>query len=583
MLRRARPPRAATPEALARAGRGAGWLLVAALAVVLTARASSLVAAIHSNADLAAPLAMADVLDRLPGSAAMTGNYGWWNGLWAAQVLHPLPGGTLTASYLPLTLTVVAIAALTAQAARLFGARAAVAVPLTAGAVATSTWIMDGAWSGRGPSWWGMVALGLLLVARTEAAPRRARALHAIAGVAVVLWCAAALSGDALAWTSIVLPALGVAVAAIATRRPRDATQPVAAAVAIAVLSVVVRAVAEGRGYLQRPSPVEFLGFDEAQAGTGNVVLGLEAVWRGPAGSTAGAAAGYLGALLVVVAVAAGVVALLAVVTGAWSPGARPDASSHGGGEPGAASGPGGATPAPGTTAPVDLRAPARVAWAAYWTTMIVGTVGAFVFSSASFVDGQPVSRYLFGVPFAAGALLALLAGRMRFAGPVLVPAGLLATLAVLGMARTAPVRTMEARTTDLPAVEAAARAEGVTRGYASYWSAYPMTVRSGFRLDVDPVGECPAPQGVGLCPMYLHYVDRSYVPRPGIRTFLLVDEGPGTVAGPGVWVTRPPTGPVPVATRQITPTLRMLVYDHDIAADLQDHVVTGDPLRHRD
>lgn len=77
MRRRALPP----PDALGRVGRVAGWVLVGALALLLVLRASGLVAAIHSNADLAAPLAMADLLDRFPGSATMTGNYGWWNGL----------------------------------------------------------------------------------------------------------------------------------------------------------------------------------------------------------------------------------------------------------------------------------------------------------------------------------------------------------------------------------------------------------------------------------------------------------------------------------------------------------------------
>lgn len=598
--RRTRP--IPSPELLARAGRTVGWALVAGLLVVLVARASSLVAAIHSNADLAAPLAMADLLDDLPGSAAMTGNYGWWNGLWAAQALHQLPGGTLTASYLPLALTVAAIAVLTVQAGRLYGGRAAMAVPLVAGAVASSTWLLHGAWSGRGPSWWGMVALGVLLVARAGPQPLPARVvvLHRILLAAVVVWCAAALSGDALAWTSIVAPGLAVGGAAIVTRRPRAAVLPIASAAAIAVLSVAIRWLAEDRGYLQRPSPVELVDFEEAQPGTGNLVLGLEAVWRGPDGSSAGAAAGYLGALLVAVAVGAGVVLLIAVLTRTWAPGDAPSTSSTDGttdpvderptgddggardDDPAGSDGDHGAAAA--SSGPTDdVTHPARVAWVTYWTAVLAAALVAFVFSGASFVDGQPVARYLFGVPFAAGALLAAQAGRMRFAAPVLAPAALLAALAILGLARTEPPRMREARTTDLPAIEAVARAERVTRGYASYWSSYPMSVRSAFRLQVDPVGECPAPQGTGLCPMFLHYVDRAYEPRPGIRSFLLVDDGPGSVAGPGVWVTRPPDGPTPVAVHQIGPNLRMLIYDHDLAADLQDHTVLGDPLRHRD
>lgn len=545
-----------------RAGRIAGWILVAALAVAVLGRAAGYAAAVHSHADMAAPLAMADLLDRYDGAAAMTGNYGWWNGLWIVQALEEVPGGTLGASYLPLVGTLLAIAALTWQAARLFGARAAVAVPLVAGAVGPTTWVLDAAWSARAPSWWGMVALGIVLVGWATRAPAETRTRDRALLALVVLWCGAALSGDALAWTSIVAPALGLAAALVVVRRPRAALVPAGSALAIALSSLAVRAVAEGRGYLQRPSPVELTPFDEAQAGTGNVVVGLEAVWRGPQGSTVGAAAGYLGALLVVVAVAAGVAWLVAVATRAW----------------GAARDTGGPLPADRGRA-----ATGRTAWAAYWATMAVGTTVAFVFSGASVVDGQPVARYLYGVPFAAGALLALLAGWTRPRGAVLVPAALLAALAVVGLARHAPPRTPEARGSALPQVEAIARQERVTRGYASYWSAYPMTVRSGFRLQVDPVGECPGPAGRGLCPMYLHYVDRAYEPRRGIRSFLLVDTGAGSRPGAPEWVTAPPDGVQPVRTHVVAPGLQMLIYDHDLAADLQPRVGTGDPLRHRD
>jgi hypothetical protein len=542
------------------------WVAVAGLLIALAARAQGIVSAVHSNADLAAPLAMSDLLAHHPDAAATTGNYGWWNGLWVVQVLQALTGGTLVASYLPLVGMVVAIAVLTWQAARLFGTRAAVAVPLVAGSIGAVTWTMDGAWSGRAPSWWGMVALGVLLVARADGWPRRARVLHGAATFLVVLWCAAALSGDALAWTSIVLPALGVAAAAVLTRRPRQAVFPSAAAVAIAVLSVVVREVAHHLGYFQRPSPTALTRFEEAQAGAGNVAVGLQAVWRGPDDSTAGAAAGYLGLVLVLAAVAAGVAALASVVGARWIRAAEGPADQQG------------TAASPMATASDASFAP--TAWAAFWLGMVLATVVAFAFSSSSFADGQPVARYLFGVPFAAGALLALLAGRTPAPVMVVAPAGLLAVLAIVGMARETAPLTPEARTPALTVLQAAAREEGVTRGYASYWSAYPLTVGSGFRLQIDPVGECSAAAGVGLCPMYLHYVDRAYEPQRGIRSFLLVDTGPG--ASPGIYVTRAPDGIAPIATRQIEPGLQMLVFDHDIASDLQPRTLLGDPLRHR-
>jgi hypothetical protein len=516
------------------------------------------VRAMHSNADLAAPLAMSHLLADLPHAAAVTGNYGWWNGLWVVQLLRPLPGDTLVASYLPLAVTLLAVAALTLQARRLFGTAAAAAVPAVALAVGANTWVMNAAWSGRAPSWWAMVAVGLVLVAHAGHRAGRGPGWLWPATVAAVLWGGAALSGDALAWTSVVAPAAGVGGLALLHRRWRDAAVALGVAGGVAVSSVAFRAFAHHQGYFQRPSPVALTPFDQAQAGAGNVVVGLEAVWRGPLNSTAGAASGYLGLLLVVVAVAAGVVYLLG--------GLGRGAPAHDAPPPGAP--------------PATERA--RSTWAVFWTGVAVATMVAFAFSPASVADGQPVARYLHGVPFAAGALLALLAGRVRRPVLVLGPAVVLALVAGLGIARQAPPRTPEARVAALDPILTVARQERVTRGYASYWTAYPMTVRSGFRLQIDPVGTCPASGGNLLCPMYLHYVDRAYEPRPGTRSFLLVDTGPGSRPGSGDWVAQAPAGVTPVARHTVAPGLDMLIYDHDLAADLVPVTSAGDALHHR-
>jgi hypothetical protein len=545
----------------------AAWVGAAVLLAAVLYRLPDTVRAMHSNADLAAPLAMAHLLADLPHSAAVTGNYGWWNGLWVVQLLRPLPGDTLLASYLPLAVTLLAVGALTLQARRLFGTTAAAAVPAVALAVGPTTWVMNAAWSGRAPSWWAMVAVGLVLVAHAGRSGTPASKRLWLATGAAVLWGGAALSGDALAWTSVVAPAAGVAAVALLRRRWRQAAVALGVAAGVAVASVALRALAEYQGYFQRPSPVSLTPFDEAQAGAGNVVVGLQEVWRGPLNSAAGAASGYLGLLLVVVAAAAGVVYLLGGTSRPGEPAADADADVE-------------ETPAGGSTA-VDAasRDAARVAWATFWTGVAVAGAVAFAFSPASMVNGLPVARYLYGVPFAAGALIALLAGRRGRPALVLVPTLLLALVAALGIARQAPPRTPEARVATLDPILAVARQERVTRGYASYWTAYPTTVRSGFRLQIDPVGTCPASNGQLLCPMYLHYVDRAYEPRPGIRSFLLVDT---SHPGGGDWVGQAPATPAPVARHTVAPGIEMLIYDHDLAADLVPVTSAGDALHHR-
>jgi hypothetical protein len=121
------------------------------------------------------------------------------------------------------------------------------------------------------------------------------------------------------------------------------------------------------------------------------------------------------------------------------------------------------------------------------------------------------------------------------------------------------------------------AQAEGVTRGYAGYWSAYPLVLQSGFQLDVTPVGRCS--QSAGLCTMYLHYIDQAYVPRPRTRSFLVIDASPVAMKQfPHAVVTELPKTLNPSKVVPVGDGVSLAFFDHDIASEIEPNKALGDP-----
>ena len=141
------------------------------------------------------------------------------------------------------------------------------------------------------------------------------------------------------------------------------------------------------------------------------------------------------------------------------------------------------------------------------------------------------------------------------------------------------PVPSREGASPSVARVLAIARAEGAERGFASYWTAYPLVVRSRFVLDVAPVGRCNTGEPYRLCPMYLHYIDREYEPRAP-RSFLLVDTLIGKrirAFGPA-YVEVVPDNMFPRAHYDVGDGFVMYVFDGDIAQNLLPNRELDDP-----
>lgn len=158
-----------------------------------------------------------------------------------------------------------------------------------------------------------------------------------------------------------------------------------------------------------------------------------------------------------------------------------------------------------------------------FWAASIVCLSAGFIVSSA------PVSaestRYLVGVVYAVAAILPLLA-RGGVVARAIVAAGTLVFVltSTIALDHSAVAKTPPSKGPSPQVAEAVARTAervGVTRGYAPYWDAAPITWRSNFRVRVAPFVGCPGP--TGLCPGSFNYLEAWYEPG-SFPTFLLSD-----------------------------------------------------------
>jgi hypothetical protein len=221
------------------------WTVVAAITtgvvlVLLVASLDVILASLRANADFIAPVALSEYAAQYSDARIMTGNYGWWAGLWLLQLLEPLPGNTYLAQFLPLAVTGLVTVGVAVQARRLWGVRGGWIVVLVALSVGLNAWVTSASWAARAPTWWTTALLGLVVVAAAgRPAPGIRRWVLVVGSVAAVAAVLAVGSGDAM-----VLVALGaVAVTglvALRTDRALGATL-IVAAIGLAGLTVVAR------------------------------------------------------------------------------------------------------------------------------------------------------------------------------------------------------------------------------------------------------------------------------------------------------------------------------------------------------
>jgi hypothetical protein len=340
-------------------------------------------------------------------------------------------------------------------------------------------------------------------------------------------------------------------------RRARLAGALVVGAAATWGLAIVIAALARSAGYLRQDYPVALIKLDQLGDAFDGLVDASRQLWASPPDGL-GRAAGDVGMVLLVAAIVIGVVVLVR----ALMPSLRAASARD----------------------PLELQ---RSMWSAFWLTALLGFLAAFLLVPYGGLAGVPSVRYLFGVPLAVAAGLAPL-GAVRLGRVPVVPAvgavtAVLALMTAAVFVQTPPavpaIQGDLSRSALFSTIERVAAQEHVTRGFASYWTSYPLVLHSGRTLDVTPAGTCGTEAAFEVCAMYLHYVDQAYAPQPGIRSFLLVDESDLAGAGfSGAWVQRLPQAMRPVKVIPIGDGMEMAIFDHDVAADLKPNGGLQDP-----
>jgi hypothetical protein len=206
---------------------------------------------------------------------------------------------------------------------------------------------------------------------------------------------------------------------------------------------------------------------------------------------------------------------------------------------------------------------PSTHAYACFWacTAVFLG-LGYWVTNEGTGVGAGGGVNYVLSLPAAAGAGIALTAARSSFARVAVSLA-----ICAVGVANIAGITVGHAQE------KAGARLygdqiiqllerKGVTRGYGPYWDAQSLTWKSGMRLLVVPVQQCPR-QGLALCEFPYFTIASWYERRPG-PAFLIVDAPAGLASKPPSSLGRP------LEVDHIGPDAVVYLYAHDITPEIR-------------
>lgn len=201
------------------------------------------------------------------------------------------------------------------------------------------------------------------------------------------------------------------------------------------------------------------------------------------------------------------------------------------------------------------LADPKLSAYVVFWASGCTLLSLAFIFSSAPMELGT--TRYLNGVIFAAAALAPLWMARGAALRLAVIGGTLVFCIgSVDGLLRSGMIESPTSGPTPALAREVAAVAERqhVTRGYAEYWSAAPLTWFSHMRIHIYPAFGCGKKT---MCLPGVNWMSSWYTPAVGERTFLLSQAHDA--------LSPQPEFTAPVATYRLG-AYTMTVYDENIA-----------------
>jgi len=511
---------------------------------LVAANWSSIVAAVFSNSDAAAPGVIAEclVVRGCAHGQVVLGQISYFTTLWFDLATAGLPFHHALWRVAPYLLSLVGVGVLTWTGWRLGGRRPAI-LSFAIGVASSSVVLYASvAQAFHATTWFSTIVLGSVLAVAARR-PNLSRRWIVMSSAGLSLLVGANLASDPLLGVGGLLPFVAApAVIWVRTRGPADAriaafaaaTVSGAVAVAAAVASVMgawgftTAPLIGGRAGLARPG----------ELGHNLVLLGNDLAALADAGPIGSGSIAIRVARTMILMVAAGVVVLVVYQAGRPIIGRAQEARS------------------------ADR---ARSLYLLFWGTMVIVLCFSFLVSNVPAGTGAASSRYLIGLSYAAAAVLPLLPLRSsRGSTTVAFAAAAFCVASCLAVARG-----------DLPAAKAQLplvrygdsvlrdlEQRGLTRGYGGYWEAASLSSKSADSILVAPVAVCRVSHADLLCPYRLNAISSWYRPGSSTRSFLITDatrdsfgDAMGRLGSPSETIRY---GPI---------TLR--IYDHDIAPGL--------------
>jgi hypothetical protein len=516
-------------------------LIAGAWFVLVLATFGSVLGTIDWNADIASTFTIGELYPHVPDGATVTlASYPWYATLWFELLTRHLPFHREIWEVTPWLGSLAAIGLLSWVTARVAGWWAAGILALTLACAGKSLLLIQFGTSQHGTVvWYACVLNAFLMLLVARAGKIGAWGIHVLLAALVAAALAAGLASDKLVYLAVLAPFLGAGLV-VSRLAPRAAAVRISlTTVVVAVAAVVGSRIAvdamRDRDVVAGPYPISLTATTQLVQNALHALQSLFAIFNGGFDRQDVTARSLL-------ALACALVVTVALVVAArfsyrWASGLVPRLLA---GE-----------------RERSRESLLRTTHLSFWLLAALVPLVAYVVTT---VPNENSGRYL--VTTAYGVVVLIVVGvvepsRARRTA-VTVAACVIVVASIISLALDFDTSPGDEMVRDvLPFVEG----EGLTRGYGAYWTAVPLTWRSHMRVQVTPVVSCPkSPHG--LCAYYNHTISNWYVPRPDIRSFLIVDHRYGP----------PPPGERLGGTAEVVdfPHYSVYVYDYDIASNIR-------------
>ena len=500
------------PVSLRRVGWQGLWpwlplLFAGVYAVVLLITLRSVVQSIYWSSDIVSAPYIGELYpDRGPGAQVVLGNFPWYTTLWFEELTRWLPAHREIWEGAPWLFSLFGIGLVAWSAGKAAGRWAAMIVAVALACAGPGLLTYQFAPSIHAATFVHVCVLGgfIVLCASREGRVGRRPAVHVASCAALAAFTAAGLASDRLLVAAGLAPFLLTGLA-LAWLLPKPARRRLAiSAVAVSILAVIgaqiIAAIMEAANVRAAHFEVTFAQFDRVVPNLRLLAQSLAYLFNGDFG---GARLDARGLLTFACALALAAAAYAALRFGRiWV--RRTIALRRRGG--------------------VGGLPPVLAAHVMFWSMAAAGLALAFVLSSVP-VDRYS-SRYVLTVGYGIAALVPVAANARPAWARVSVVAG--ACAIVTGSIVAMGNRDLQNRAPAFPTPALSgpllqlAHQYGATTGYANYWDAAPLTWQMKSDVRVYPVKSCTG--GAIPCPVGFHLISSWYRPRPGRRSFLVVD-----------------------------------------------------------